>query len=115
MVRSFSRLEGARIMKRHSASEWTVGEFDHRAAGSGRFDAAAAGGGRHAVRRNTPMVSTNIGIIRGASPTATTSPARARDFALGEAETEKGMAEMSEKFREIGSELYVGADGRAHG
>ena len=35
-----------------------------------------------------------------------------RDFALSEAETEAGMAEMSQKFREIGSELYIGADGR---
>jgi phosphomethylpyrimidine synthase len=29
-------------------------------------------------------------------------------------EAEAGMAEMSEKFREIGSELYVGAAGREH-
>jgi phosphomethylpyrimidine synthase len=29
-------------------------------------------------------------------------------------EAESGMAEMSEKFREIGSELYVGANGREH-
>jgi phosphomethylpyrimidine synthase len=27
---------------------------------------------------------------------------------------EAGMAEMSDKFREIGSELYVGAGGREH-
>jgi phosphomethylpyrimidine synthase len=31
-----------------------------------------------------------------------------------EEEAEKGMAEMSDKFREIGSELYVGAGGREH-
>ena len=29
-------------------------------------------------------------------------------------EAEAGMAEMSDKFREIGSELYVGAGGREH-
>ena len=29
-------------------------------------------------------------------------------------EAEKGMEEMSEKFRDIGSELYVGAGGREH-
>jgi phosphomethylpyrimidine synthase len=29
-------------------------------------------------------------------------------------EAEAGMAEMSEKFREVGSELYVGAGGREH-
>jgi phosphomethylpyrimidine synthase len=29
-------------------------------------------------------------------------------------EAETGMAQMSEKFREIGSELYVGANGREH-
>jgi phosphomethylpyrimidine synthase len=28
------------------------------------------------------------------------------------AKAEEGMAEMSQKFREIGSELYIGADGR---
>jgi phosphomethylpyrimidine synthase len=33
---------------------------------------------------------------------------------LEEAEAEAGMAEMSEKFRETGSELYVGAGGRDH-
>ena len=30
------------------------------------------------------------------------------------AEAEAGMAEMSAKFREVGSELYVGAGGREH-
>jgi phosphomethylpyrimidine synthase len=34
-------------------------------------------------------------------------PARTRDFALGEAEA--GMAEMSEKFREKGGEIYLPA------
>ncbi|MEA3033069.1 MAG: phosphomethylpyrimidine synthase, partial [Sphingomonadales bacterium] len=34
-------------------------------------------------------------------------PARTRDFALGEAEAEEGMAEMSEKFRAEGSHIYV--------
>jgi phosphomethylpyrimidine synthase len=29
-------------------------------------------------------------------------------------EAEAGMAEMSEKFREIGSELYIGSGGREH-
>ena len=29
-------------------------------------------------------------------------------------EAEAGMAEMSAKFREVGSELYVGAGGREH-
>jgi phosphomethylpyrimidine synthase len=29
-------------------------------------------------------------------------------------EAEAGMAEMSERFREVGSELYVGAGGREH-
>ena len=29
-------------------------------------------------------------------------------------EAEAGMAEMSEKYREIGSELYIGAGGREH-
>jgi len=29
-------------------------------------------------------------------------------------EAEAGMAEMSERFREVGSELYVGANGREH-
>ena len=29
-------------------------------------------------------------------------------------EAEAGMAEMSERFREVGSELYVGAGGRQH-
>ena len=29
-------------------------------------------------------------------------------------EAEAGMAEMSEKFREVGSELYVGSGGREH-
>ena len=32
----------------------------------------------------------------------------------GLAEAEAGMAQMSEKFREIGSEIYVGAGGREH-
>lgn len=30
------------------------------------------------------------------------------------AEAEEGMQQMSEKFREIGSELYIGAGGREH-
>jgi phosphomethylpyrimidine synthase len=30
------------------------------------------------------------------------------------ADAEAGMAEMSEKFREVGSELYVGAGAREH-
>jgi phosphomethylpyrimidine synthase len=30
------------------------------------------------------------------------------------ADAEAGMREMSEKYREIGSELYVGANGREH-
>jgi phosphomethylpyrimidine synthase len=30
------------------------------------------------------------------------------------ADAEAGMAEMSERFREVGSELYVGARGREH-
>ena len=29
-------------------------------------------------------------------------------------EAEAGMAEMSERFREVGSELYIGAGGREH-
>jgi phosphomethylpyrimidine synthase len=29
-------------------------------------------------------------------------------------DAEKGMAEMSEKYRERGSELYIGAGGREH-
>ena len=29
-------------------------------------------------------------------------------------DAEKGMAEMSEKYRELGSELYLGAGGREH-
>jgi len=29
-------------------------------------------------------------------------------------EAEAGMAEMSERFREVGSEIYVGAGGREH-
>jgi phosphomethylpyrimidine synthase len=33
---------------------------------------------------------------------------------VDEAEAEKGMAEMSEKFREVGNQLYVGAGGREH-
>jgi phosphomethylpyrimidine synthase len=37
------------------------------------------------------------------------SPARTREFALGEAETQAGMAEMSEKFREKGGEIYLPA------
>jgi phosphomethylpyrimidine synthase len=43
-----------------------------------------------------------------------------RDFArrqeenAASADADEGMAEMSEKFREIGSELYVGAGGREH-
>jgi phosphomethylpyrimidine synthase len=32
----------------------------------------------------------------------------------GREEAEVGMAEMSEKFREIGSELYIGSGGREH-
>jgi phosphomethylpyrimidine synthase len=37
-------------------------------------------------------------------------PARTREFALGEAEAEKGMAEMSEKFRQKGGEIYLPAN-----
>jgi phosphomethylpyrimidine synthase len=43
-----------------------------------------------------------------------------RDFARMQeqeattADADEGMAEMSEKFREVGSELYVGAGGREH-
>jgi phosphomethylpyrimidine synthase len=33
---------------------------------------------------------------------------------LGAEEAEAGMAHMSEKFRETGSELYMGAGGREH-
>ena len=33
---------------------------------------------------------------------------------IAAAEAEAGMAEMSEKFRETGSELYIGAGGREH-
>jgi phosphomethylpyrimidine synthase len=36
-------------------------------------------------------------------------PAGTREFALGEAEAEHGMAEMSEKFREKGGEIYLPA------
>ena len=35
-------------------------------------------------------------------------------FVASEAEAEKGMAEMSEKFREVGNQLYVGAGDREH-
>jgi hypothetical protein len=41
MVRSFSRLEGATIMKRHTARDWTVEEFDAWLAASGRQETAA--------------------------------------------------------------------------
>jgi phosphomethylpyrimidine synthase len=37
------------------------------------------------------------------------SPARTREFALGDAEAKEGMAEMSEKFRQRGSEIYLPA------
>jgi phosphomethylpyrimidine synthase len=40
------------------------------------------------------------------------SEARAREFAGGEAAVEKGMREMSERYREAGNELYIGAGGR---
>ncbi len=33
---------------------------------------------------------------------------------LAAEEADKGMAEMSEKFREVGSEIYVGVVGRQH-
>jgi hypothetical protein len=33
---------------------------------------------------------------------------------LGEEEAEKGMAEMSERYREGGNHLYIGANGREH-
>jgi len=39
---------------------------------------------------------------------ASTSSARTEE------ELEAGMAEMSERFREVGSEIYVGAHGREH-
>jgi hypothetical protein len=35
-------------------------------------------------------------------------------FVASEAEAEAGMAEMSEKFREVGNQLYVGAGDREH-
>jgi hypothetical protein len=41
MIRSFFRLEGARIMKRHTAKEWTVEEFDEWAAATDRHEAVA--------------------------------------------------------------------------
>ena len=39
-------------------------------------------------------------------------PERTREFALGEAEAQQGMAEMSEKFREQGGEIYLLAPGK---
>jgi phosphomethylpyrimidine synthase len=33
---------------------------------------------------------------------------------VSEADAEAGMAEMSEKYRAAGKELYIGAGGRAH-
>jgi phosphomethylpyrimidine synthase len=36
------------------------------------------------------------------------------DAFIAAEEVEAGMAEMSEKFRETGSELYLGAGGREH-
>ena len=36
------------------------------------------------------------------------------DAFIAAEEAEAGMAEMSQKFREVGSELYVGANGREH-
>jgi phosphomethylpyrimidine synthase len=35
-------------------------------------------------------------------------------FVASEVEAEAGMAEMSEKFREVGNQLYVGAGDREH-
>jgi phosphomethylpyrimidine synthase len=36
-----------------------------------------------------------------------------RDYAAALAEKERGMEEMSEKFKEMGGEVYVGEDGKA--
>lgn len=36
------------------------------------------------------------------------------DAFIAAEEAEAGMAEMSARFREVGSELYVGAGGREH-
>jgi hypothetical protein len=41
MIRSFSRLEGANIMKRHITKEWSVEEFDDWMAASDRQEAVA--------------------------------------------------------------------------
>ena len=38
----------------------------------------------------------------------------APDTFLAAEEAEAGMAQMSEKYRELGSELYLGAGGREH-
>jgi phosphomethylpyrimidine synthase len=54
----------------------------------------------------TPFVPSGV---EGRSPVPTTeNPDR------GMAEAEAGMAEMSERYREGGNELYVGANGREH-
>jgi phosphomethylpyrimidine synthase len=44
------------------------------------------------------------------------APAQAEtaDILIAAEQAEAGMAEMSEKFRETGGELYVGAGGREH-
>ena len=49
-----------------------------------------------------------------ASTPAHPEPVEGRAPTLEDAEAEAGMAQMSEKFREIGSEIYVGAGGREH-
>jgi phosphomethylpyrimidine synthase len=36
------------------------------------------------------------------------------DTFLAAEDAERGMAEMSERFRKVGSELYVGTGGREH-
>jgi phosphomethylpyrimidine synthase len=39
---------------------------------------------------------------------------RAVGSSIDAAEAEAGMAEMSERYREAGNELYIGANGREH-
>jgi phosphomethylpyrimidine synthase len=55
--------------------------------------------------------------VKGVAVAGAIAPAQAEPFEAGlvsPEEVEKGMAEMSEKFREIGGERYVGAGGREH-
>jgi len=61
------------------------------------------GGGASATPVRPEPVEGRAGEDRG----STSSPRT-------EQEAEAGMAQMSEKFREIGSELYIGAAGREH-